>query len=1065
MGRAIPGLALLAILFTILVILNRGAERDASPPRYAAPGQKALPAPEVPPESGAPPLPAAAGDGSIHGFVRRRHAPLAARIEVRASGADELAPPGETVRTLVAAADGGFRVQGLPPGGYHVTAVAEDGARISAAVAVRPDTRPAPLYLLVPDGSIVVEGRAVHTDGHSFSGRVGVVRVDHLGREVGRLPLVRTDANGRFTLRGLEPGEYRPVAYDPGRFRVLLAPLRLPVPGELRLVVDAGLTPVTATVVADATGKPVAGALVQGSFHDESQEGIGPLRLVHRCRTDPEGRFPTYLRVEGHVSAAGFSDAFFLFRKIEERGIVRLRPSGGAPARGTIRGRVVEAGTGAPARGAVVVWRGTRQSAPAGEGGEYAIEAAPAHPSPGALLCVRGGGWFSPELVSLRALPLDPLRVPLKPGETVERDLAAVRAAAVRGRVVDASGRPVAGAWVRLDGSRAAPRGRGYRNSYLWNDSWSRRTRTDGDGTFRFGDLLPEAEHRVLVEPETGGTFLAGPFSAAAGETAEVLVKLPAGGSREVRVVFADTGEPVAGALIAGSLFAGDAGHLALGPYLTDRDGVVEIGPLSAGKAALRIFHEEIVRERESYPFEPAPGPFVIEVERGHLLGGRVAWPDGSPAAGAWVLLEGERLGKRTSEEEARTDPSGRFRIVGLPEGTSGLVYASAERDGEGYHAEAEAVLDREDHVLVLGPVEAAPPAPELVVRVTTPDGRPVDLCQVVGWNYMGDAYGRTDRIDGWFRDGAGRIRFPRISGRRWVEVLTARQGGKALGPAFVGPLEIEVGEIEVRLPPARAIEGRVLDAGGGPVVGAVVTAMPVYPDVPNAERARAPHGKASSARDGTFRVEGLGNFAYDLFVEVPKGFARPRPCRARAGESRVEIHLPGSVFVNLTVLGWQGKPVERAGISVRYLDSDRPLFEPNRWTDADGRHRLGPLDPRESYRLGVHVHDPEHLGLELAPWTPEDSVLRLARAYSIIGRVLSSAGAPAPGAVVRWRRVRDERGSWSRSGEDGTFEIHRLPAGMVTLRASPRGRSIDDPRNPEVTVAAGSEDVILTVD
>jgi hypothetical protein len=68
------------------------------------------------------------------------------------------------------------------------------------------------------------------------------------------------------------------------------------------------------------------------------------------------------------------------------------------------------------------------------------------------------------------------------------------------------------------------------------------------------------------------------------------------------------------------------------------------------------------------------------------------------------------------------------------------------------------------------------------------------------------------------------------------------------------------------------------------------------------------------------------------------------------------------------------------------------------------------------------------------------------------------------PSANVR--RKRDEKGWTSeRVGSDGTFRIRGLDAGPVTLRATGPGRRTNEKDATEVTVQAGTENVVLVVD
>ena len=138
-----------------------------------------------------------------------------------------------------------------------------------------------------------------------------------------------------------------------------------------------------------------------------------------------------------------------------------------------------------------------------------------------------------------------------------------------------------------------------------------------------------------------------------------------------------------------------------------------------------------------------------------------------------------------------------------------------------------------------------------------------------------------------------------------------------------------------------------MVDATGNPVVGAVVTAEPQYEDGPYAYPVPVhSHGQASSGTDGSFRIDGLGDCEYELRIEVPRGYAPPKPLRARGGEAGVVFRVSRSVHVTITVLDWRGDPRPKSGISVKHLGSVRPLLPPDLRTDVAGECRVGRVAP-----------------------------------------------------------------------------------------------------------------------
>jgi hypothetical protein len=143
--------------------------------------------------------------------------------------------------------------------------------------------------------------------------------------------------------------------------------------------------------------------------------------------------------------------------------------------------------------------------------------------------------------------------------------------------------------------------------------------------------------------------------------------------------------------------------------------------------------------------------------------------------------------------------------------------------------------------------------------------------------------------------------------------------------------------------------------------------------------------------------------------------------------------------------------------------DRARGLLQRTVHTEASGVVDLRGLEPGLPWMLRVHPQG-DLRGWEQDPWTPADTEVRLERGYSVRGRVQDGQGRPIASAQVQ-SRSDSGWGSAAQTGADGTFQIAGRPRGPVVLRAVAPGVDGHLPPGPELTVQAGTDGVVLTVD
>lgn len=323
--------------------------------------------------------PAAAGAATMSGTVVGPDGQPLAGVEILANG-----PAGRIVHT---AADGGFRLGGLPAGDYTVFAQPPDGSPFLGGPVVDGHVgasgEDGTVYTLNDGDAIVVDVALAR--GRTLSGRVVVVRpapieVIAIGPGFGG---ARVESNGSFTINGLVPGEYQLLVRDaipgPEQTETGNFPYGYVGPGGGIVALESATsfdltdgdaavgtirvprgTDITGQVTDGKTG--LAGAYlfvcdVDGQLGCATANGAadGSFRVVHV----PTGQFTIFVsvpgRVIGYYQPNGFTVEQFAASPIkvvsggaDVKGIKILDPAGTS-----IAGRITGVG-GSPIAGAAV---------------------------------------------------------------------------------------------------------------------------------------------------------------------------------------------------------------------------------------------------------------------------------------------------------------------------------------------------------------------------------------------------------------------------------------------------------------------------------------------------------------------------------------------------------------------------------------------------------------------------------------------------------------------------------------------------------------------------------------
>jgi hypothetical protein len=464
-----------------------------------------------------------------------------------------------------------------------------------------------------------------------------------------------------------------------------------------------------------------------------------------------------------------------------------------------------------------------------------------------------------------------PLRAPLRRGALLAAILAPPAAAApLEGYVRDPDGRALAGVEVQA-----------------WDDQLRGvATLSDSGGAYRFDDL-PPGRYRVRGVPPSGMNqvwrfapdaleFCEGDVVPLEGEGApagRADLWLPAGARLGGRLVGPD-GAPAAGLGVIASAPADETGSRERLTF-TDGDGRFEVVGLDvgAGLPSWRVhaggtgWPDQVLGggydEAAATTWRP-PEAGSIDIGEHALLEGILV--EGSVVGAAGPVRDGTVTvyagGQITS---TALDADGRFSAVGLPPGPV-LPWVTAPGYALTYWPDVDRpteFLEATDEGEVLDGVELRPPIESTLTVQIVDDltGAPVAELGALLYNDT-QTVGQGDSTDS-----AGELTIRRLHGGSYQLFLWGADLGFAddwLRGGDGQPLPIELlhetpdQRLEVRLPPAATLSGRVVDDAGVPVAGAAVVVL----------RADGSGEAVRSDEEGLFLIPGLGPGEHQAWVE-----------------------------------------------------------------------------------------------------------------------------------------------------------------------------------------------------
>jgi len=904
-----------------------------------------------------------------------------------------------------------------------------------------------------------VAGSVAGADGKPVSGARVVVR-QGAGFERSETELfaeATTGSDGAFRIANAPPGlsrlSVRASGWAPAE-RMLR-----PESGPVRVALERGAS-LTGTVL-DASGRPVAGALVRSGWV--------------AATTDAQGRY----RLDGVPSGLQRVDASASGGMVARKGGVRTAAATPAAADlqlqpgVTIHGTVVDALTRRPVPGARIgVAEAPGSGVSASEPSGSARSDAKGRFSAEGLL----PGDYEVRAVKQGYLAGTLPRIPASARAAGVAAVALVPAASISGKVVDAQGKAVAGASVSLEPARGG-RGRfaaiaaGFRGSRAGTS-----TLTGPDGAFRLDGLaaIPSgvpltASHAGFAPAERPGVTL----KAGQALTGIVLV-LPAGLSVKGRVVD-EASQPVAGAEIRvspsegrgpGRIFRRAFGAPTSPNAVTTADGSFTVNGLAAGSYDVTASHDGFSPKTSSALPAPAKQPTgwpPIVLAGGVPVSGVVHDEQGAPIVGATVTL----LGDGADPNPTTTDGAGTFRVPNLAKGRSLMLMATAL----GFAFSSRSVTPPAEGVtIVLGKSGT--------IRghvVDGANGTPITAFSVGATSaargrrgFGGGGAGAAGFIGGapaqtyWAEDGSFELSVPPGS---WNVRATA----DGYRPADVSNIDLDAGEtkegVEISLKRGGGLTGHVVDNRGNPVSGANVACCSAGGGGNGPGFGGAATGPtATSDGDGHFQLDGLPDGHVTLTVTSTDYVTTSRDVDP-AGTPDVTLTVSsGAEITGAVVSADANSPIPGASVSlVPEGDSGTAAGSPqSAQSDGNGGFHFDHLSAGR-YRLTAQT--------KTASSTPQDLVVSDGQPMDGV-RVTVATGSEIDGTVTGLPsgQLGGVNVSASATGfqssvttsDDGHFTITSAPPGVVRISAATTMPSV---RTVAQTVEIGDDGSPVSVE
>ncbi|MBI3119419.1 MAG: carboxypeptidase regulatory-like domain-containing protein, partial [Candidatus Hydrogenedentes bacterium] len=857
---------------------------------------------------------------------------------------------------------------------------------------------------LRPAGAI--SGRVIDKNGDSIEG-AWVMPEEKQGQRgynsnAATAQRARSDADGAFTVQDLSEGKWKLVAVAAGYALAQSDYLPLGTKNAVIQLSQGGSA--SGEVVSSPGNEPVEGILVKLT-------GEKSRRNVATAHTDAGGAFTLaglaadryQLVVDDPTRVALGAEVSFTLAEEETKEDLKLSVALG----GVITGRVYDAGTEEPLSGARITASGgmTRDAYADGEG-FYKLEGLAA----GSYRLRRR--WFPGYLHGEQR---EDKNMAVALGQVIEGvDFAVKKGLYLRGIVVDVSGNPIDRVMVQSED--------------LSGNNEGETTETRQDGTWEHRGFSGNSTVRITAQREG---FAAPPIPSLTFQGQDI---------NDVKIVM-DRGGSIAGVVVDKSgkglldyyVMAQPMNSPEAQPQGTESreggafkiEGLMPATYSLSARSTNQYRRTKPIQEVTVAKGEAVDGVrLVIDDEQGLTISGRVMNKDKQPIRDASIQanrVEGEGWG------HAQSDSEGNYEILGLEEGEYMLrlyhqTYSGAER--EGIAAGAKNI----DFVLEgRGAVEGN------VVASTGGALQRFELMHLRGAHedFM-LAGGRSSGMTP-YMDENGHFLLPQVEAGD--ATIVARAPGYA--PATTVVRDVREGEtvsgVVIRLEPAAAIDGIVLDGAGRPLAGASVYMNWMPPD----SYSRTDQIAATSDAEGRFYIDSLNPGPVRLFVSHSDyAVASVEVTLEGAGATPVEVRLStgGAIEGTVTVGG-----VRTAGVNIAYIQ-DGGGSNGQAVTDANGAYRIDGVPAGNITVTGHFQRDAGNRSISREAVVESDQVtvvdLEFVIGTTVIEGYVTVNGAPPnqEGMAVFVISGDATEPVMAQLQSNGFFRLEGLPAGEGTL-------------------------------
>ncbi|MBK7874193.1 MAG: carboxypeptidase regulatory-like domain-containing protein [Planctomycetes bacterium] len=505
---------------------------------------------------------------------------------------------------------------------------------------------------------------------------------------------------------------------------------------------------------------------------------------------------------------------------------------------------------------------------------------------------------------------------------------------------------------------------------------------------FDLGGLDPAFRFNVVVTPKGMAPAERDGVRVSAGKTIELEFELQEG-AKLSGVVVDEAGAPIAKA----GFVLQYPRNVRTPEQTTAEDGTFEFTGLAPGKLTLTARKSGLVPAKFDAG-ELTDGlvrnDLRIVLARGLALSGRVTWPDGAPAKGAYVRVEPEAAERRfpSPEENVKVRDDGTFEFTGLAEGRY-TVRASGKRAAE--PAAASAAESRPSG----SGGEGAPAKDESVAAATKAASAKVKAARAPAWT--------VERKD-----------------------VAAGTNG----------LELVLGS-------GLALRGRVVDDTGAAVTSFRIEALPIGERPWDRDWSRR-QSRTFEDADGAFALEGLAGGRCGVKADVKGLQSTEEVVELDAGPAPLVLRVPrGGKLAGLVVdAAGAPKPGARVRRVVESTDTFGFRIDEKKgvdWADCDAAGRFEFTQaPVGNLRLVASARDAaESLPVDafVALGETRDVRIVLRQGGTIRGRVFDVEGRPENARSIRgWCDGQSGSGVDTTSNERGEFVLEHVTPGRWTL-------------------------------